>query len=161
MSAPRKKLSGAEYRKKAKYKELQGKQCADNMKNWLRKGCDPAGSAATSEVDIELEDASGTLRDQMDQDSTVPTSPSLSMCEEQPEQFEKTKPEYEGSKSLDLEVDELQKTGFDLTDPGNWPAVEKMNDQQRSFFSNQAVLLAENHPPKTLNLDILNAMADD
>lgn len=146
MSAPRKKLSGAEYRKKAKYKELQGKQCADNMKNWLRRGCDPAGSAATSEVDIELENVSGTLTDQIIQDSRVPTSPSLSMCEEQPEQLEKIKPEYEGSKSLDSELDELQTIGVDLTDPGNWPAVEKMTDQQRSFFSNQAVLLAENHP---------------
>nr|CAI5823595.1 unnamed protein product [Callosobruchus analis] len=29
----KKRLSGAEYRKKAKYKRLQGKQCADNMKN--------------------------------------------------------------------------------------------------------------------------------
>nr|CAI5851171.1 unnamed protein product [Callosobruchus analis] len=69
----------------------------------------------------------------MDQDSTVPTSPSLLICEEQPEQLEKTKPEYEGSKSLDSELNELQKTGFDLTDPGNWPAVEKMTDQQRSL----------------------------
>nr|CAI5823594.1 unnamed protein product [Callosobruchus analis] len=68
------------------------------------------------------------------------------MCEGQPEQLEKTKPEYEVSKSLNSKLDELQKTGFDLTDPGNWPAVEKMTDQQRSFFSNQAVLLAENHP---------------
>nr|CAI5851173.1 unnamed protein product [Callosobruchus analis] len=48
----KKKLSRAEYKKKAKYKALQGKQCAD-MKNWLRRGCDPVGSATTSEVDIE------------------------------------------------------------------------------------------------------------
>ncbi|CAG5055314.1 unnamed protein product [Parnassius apollo] len=148
MSAPRKKLSGAEYRKRAKYKELQGKQCADNMKNWLLRGGDPSVSAATSEVDIQLEDVSRTLPDQTDQDFsqsdfTVQTSPSLSMCGEQ---LEKTKPEYEGSKSPHSDSDELQKTGFDLTDPGNWPGVEKMTDQQRSFFSNQAVLLAENHP---------------
>ncbi|GBP94098.1 Zinc finger MYM-type protein 1 [Eumeta japonica] len=151
MSAPRKKLSGAEYRKKAKYKELQGKQCADNMKNWLRRGGDPSVSAATSEVDIELENVSSTLPDQTNQDFsqsdlTVQTSPSLSMCDEQPEQLEKTKPEYERSKSPHLDSDELQKTGFDLTDPGNWPVVEKMTDEQRSFFSNQAVLLAENQP---------------
>ncbi|GBP11875.1 hypothetical protein EVAR_91326_1 [Eumeta japonica] len=68
MSAPRKKLSVAEYRKKAKYKVLQGKQCADNMKNWLRKGGNPSVSAATSEVDVELEDVPGILPVQMDQD---------------------------------------------------------------------------------------------
>ncbi|KAK9874325.1 hypothetical protein WA026_002676 [Henosepilachna vigintioctopunctata] len=116
MSIPRKKLPGAEYRKKAEYKELQGKQCADNMKNWLRKGGDPSVSAATSEVDIELEDVSGTLPDQTNQDFsqsdfTVQTSPSLPMSDELPEQLEKTQPEYERSKSPHSE--ELQKTGFD------------------------------------------------
>lgn len=151
MSAPRKKLSGAEYRKKAKYKELQAKQCADNMKNWLRRGGDPSVSAATSEVDIEFEDVSGTSPDQTDQDFsqsdfTVQTSPSISMCEEQPEQLEKTKPLESHSESPHSDSDELPNIGFDLTDPGNWPVVEKMTDQQRSFFSNQAVLLAENHP---------------
>ncbi|CAG5000108.1 unnamed protein product [Parnassius apollo] len=63
-------------------------------------GGDPSVSAATSEVDIQLEDVSRTLPDQTDQDFsqsdfTVQTSPSLSMCGEQ---LEKTKPEYEGSK---------------------------------------------------------------
>lgn len=151
MSAPRKKLSGAEYRKKAKYKELQGKQCADKMKNWLRREGAPSVSAATSEVDIQLEDVSRTLPNETDQDFsqsdfTEQTSSSLSICEERPEQLETTKPEYEGSKSPHSDSDELQKTGFDLTDPGHWPGVEKMTDHQRSFFSNQAVLLAENHP---------------
>ncbi|GBP70985.1 hypothetical protein EVAR_54419_1 [Eumeta japonica] len=139
MSAPRKKLSGAEYRKKAKYKELQGKQCADNMKNWLRRGGDPSVSAATSEVDIELENVSSTLPDQTNQDFsqsdfTVQTSPSLSMCDEQPEQLEKTKPEYERSKSPHLDSDELQKTGFDLTDPGNWPGWK--NDRRTTRKKN-------------------------
>ncbi|GBP21523.1 hypothetical protein EVAR_12124_1 [Eumeta japonica] len=123
MSASRKKLSGAEYRKKAKYKVLQGNQCADNMKNWLRRGGDPSVSAATSEVDVELEDVPGILPVQTDQDFsqsdfTVQTLPSLSMCEEQPEQLEKIKPEYEGSKSPHSDSDELQKTEFDLMDPG-------------------------------------------
>lgn len=96
-------------------------------------------------------EVSRTLPDQTDQDFsqsdfTVQTSRSLSMCEEQPEQLEKTMPEYEGSESPHTDSVELQKTGFDLTDPGNWPGVENMSDQQRSFFSNQAVLLAKNHP---------------
>ncbi|CAG4983634.1 unnamed protein product [Parnassius apollo] len=84
---------------------------------------DPSVSAATSEVDIPLEDVSRTLRNQTDRDFlqsnfTVQASPSLLMCEEQPELLEKTKPEYEGSKSPHSVSDEMQKTGFDLTDPG-------------------------------------------
>ncbi|KAK9884976.1 hypothetical protein WA026_009208 [Henosepilachna vigintioctopunctata] len=94
MSPPRRNLSGAEYRKEANYKELRVKQCADNMQNWLRREGDPSVSAATSEVDIELEAVSGTLPDQTNQDFsqsdfTVQTSPSLSMCDQQPKQFEK------------------------------------------------------------------------
>ncbi|VEN56975.1 unnamed protein product [Callosobruchus maculatus] len=160
MSAPRKKLSGAEYRKKARSKQLQGKQCADKMKNWLLRGGGPSVSAA-SEIDIqldELEDVSRTLPDQMDQDFSPTVTkqslstdfieqtspPSLSMCEEQ---LGRTKPEYEESESSShSDSDELQKNGLDFTDPGNWPGVEKMTDQQRSLFSNQAALLAENHP---------------
>ncbi|GBP20046.1 hypothetical protein EVAR_13813_1 [Eumeta japonica] len=69
------------------------------------------------------------------------TLSSLSMCKKQPERLERTKLEYEESKS----PHELQKTGFDSTDSGNWPGVEKMTDQQRPFFNSQAVLLAENH----------------
>ncbi|CAG4974139.1 unnamed protein product [Parnassius apollo] len=93
MNASRKKLSGA-----------QGEQCADNMKNWIRRGGDPSVSAATSEVGIQLADVSRTLHDQKDQDFsqsnfTVLALPSLTMCEEQPEQLEKTKSEYEESKS--------------------------------------------------------------
>ncbi|GBP73790.1 hypothetical protein EVAR_42962_1 [Eumeta japonica] len=121
------------------------------MKNWLRRGGNPSVSAATSEVDVELENVPGILPVQTDldfsqSDFTVQILPSLSMCEEQPDQLEKTKPEYEGSKSPHSDSNELQKTEFDLTDPSNWPGAEKMTDQQRSFFSNQAVLLAENHP---------------
>ena len=41
--------------------------------------------------------------------------------------------------------DENLKT-FDLSDSGSWPVTEKMTDQQRSFLSSQAVLLAEKHP---------------
>ncbi|KAK9881322.1 hypothetical protein WA026_015448 [Henosepilachna vigintioctopunctata] len=114
MSAPRKKLTEAENRKKAKYKELQGKQCADNMKNELRRGGDPSVSAATSDVDIDVEDVSSTLPDQKNQDFsqsdfTVQTSPSLSMCDEEPGKTEKTKPEYEISESPHSDLDELQK----------------------------------------------------
>ncbi|GBP53239.1 hypothetical protein EVAR_88123_1 [Eumeta japonica] len=76
-------------------------------------------------------------------DFTVQALPCLSMCKEQPEQLEKTKPEYGGSKSPHSDSDGLQKTEFD--GPSNYPGVEKMTDQQQSFFSNQAVLLAENH----------------
>ncbi|CAG4979160.1 unnamed protein product [Parnassius apollo] len=99
----------------------------------------PSVSNATSKVDIHLEDISRTLRDQMDQEFsqsnfTVQTSPSLSMCEVRPEQLEKTKPEYEESKSSHSDSNEVQKTGFDLTDPGNWPWLEKITDQQRSLF---------------------------
>nr|CAH7718296.1 unnamed protein product [Callosobruchus chinensis] len=65
------------------------------------------------------------------------------MCEGQ---LERTKPEYEESESSHSDLDELQKTEIDLTDPGNWPGVENMTDQQRSLFSSQAALLAENHP---------------
>lgn len=153
MSAPRKKLSGAEYRKKAKYKKLQGKQCVDKMKNWLCRGGkgDHSMSTATSEFDIQLDDMSRTLPDETNKDFsqsdlTVQTSPFLLMCEEQPEQFERTKSKYEKSKFQYSDSDEEQKIGFDLTDPGNWPGVEKMTDHQRFFFSNQAVSLAENHP---------------
>ncbi|GBP18046.1 hypothetical protein EVAR_16992_1 [Eumeta japonica] len=90
----------------------------------------PSISAATSEVDVELEDVLGILPVQTDQDFsqsdfTVQTLPSLSMCEEQHEQLEKPKPEYEGSKSSHSDSDELQKTEFDLTDPGNWPGRKK------------------------------------
>lgn len=37
-------------------------------------------------------------------------------------------------------------TTFDLSDPGSWPVTEKMTDQQRSFLSSQAVLLAGEQP---------------
>nr|CAH7749249.1 unnamed protein product [Callosobruchus chinensis] len=67
MSAPRKKLSRAEYRKKAKYKELQGKQYADKMKNWLLRGGEPSVSAAP-EIDIQLADGSRNVPDRTDQD---------------------------------------------------------------------------------------------
>ncbi|KAK9876413.1 hypothetical protein WA026_012727 [Henosepilachna vigintioctopunctata] len=120
MSAPRKKLSGAEYRRNAKYKELQGKQCAYNMNYWLRKG-------ANRHIFPDQ-----TNQDFSQSDSTVQTSPSLSMCDEQSEQLKK-KPEYRRSESPYLDSGEMQKTGFDLTDPDG-PGVEKMTDEQRSFF---------------------------
>lgn len=43
----------------------------------------------------------------------------------------------------------MQKPENDLTDPGNWSDMEKMAEQQRSFFSSQVVLLAENHNENT------------
>lgn len=151
MSAPRKKLSGAEYRKKAKNKLLQKKQLALKMKNWISGGGDPSASAATSEVDIQFEDIFCTLPDQTDEDFSPivakhTTSSDLrahslsssSMCEEE---LEGITPKYEEPQSAHLDSDELLKTGCDLTDPGNWPDMEKMTDQQRSFFSSQAVLL--------------------
>ena len=128
---------------------LQGKQFADKMKNWLSGGGKPSVSAATSEVDIQLEDISCTLSDQADQDFSrtvakkttctdlrVQTSSTSSMCEEH---LKRIKPEYKESETAHSDSDELQNTEFDLTDPGNWPDMEKITDQQRSFFSSQAV----------------------
>lgn len=125
MSVPRKKLSGAEYRKKAKNRVLQGKQFANKIEKWLSGGGDPSG-AATSEDDIQLKDLSCTLDDQTDQDFSPTVSKQTS--------------------NTDLREQTSSSICDDFTDPGNWPDTEKMSDQQRSLFSSQAVLLAENHP---------------
>lgn len=152
MSAPRKKLSGAAYRKKAKAKSEQGKQFSGKMKNWLQGTTIMSAPAATSQDALQLEFISCNVDVQDEQDiSSTMSKPSTSAdlrtqyssCISN-EQFGGIKSEFKESESTQSNSDELQE--IDMTDPGNWPDMEKITDQQRSFLSNQAELFTENHP---------------
>lgn len=149
MSAPKKKkLSGAENRKRAKERTEQGKQIAANMKKWLQGVGEPSNLVATPD-DAEILDYSSTISKQhMSADSRK--RPPLSTSDEQlkptptsSSSMEYVNPEYK--ESLHLSRQNEEKT-FDLSDPGTWPETQKMTDQQRSLLSSQAVLLAEKHP---------------
>ncbi|XP_071051068.1 zinc finger MYM-type protein 5-like [Onthophagus taurus] len=109
MSATRKKLSGAQNRKRASHRIDEEAQSAAKMRRWLRES---AASLAPSDSDI--------------QNATTATERS-----------------DDGEESLSSV---LCQEIIDLIDPGAWPDTEKMTDQQRSFLSNQTVLLNDKHP---------------
>ncbi|XP_022903846.2 zinc finger MYM-type protein 1-like [Onthophagus taurus] len=131
MSATRKKLSGAQNRKRASHRIDEEAQSAAKMRRWLRES---AASLAPSDSDIQ----NATTATERSDDGEESLSPVL--CQEQDDDTQLA--------TSDLPQSASQQEGeiIDLMDPGAWPDTEKMTDMQRSFLSNQAVLLNDKHP---------------
>ncbi|XP_035229716.1 zinc finger MYM-type protein 5-like, partial [Stegodyphus dumicola] len=126
---------------------------------------EPSNFASTSNDDEILKDISCNLHKQDEESSSIILKQTtFQQLREQPssstsnEHLMDVKLGYKESSHLGESGQQKEdlKT-FDLLDPGSWPITEKMKDQQRSFLSSQAVLLAKKHPE---NIDLRSTEQD-
>lgn len=156
MSAPRKKLSGAQYRKRAKERAELEKQIAAKKKKELQQIYAPSDPLASSNDTEILEDVNMfcSLIYQDEDSSSIskhPSQQSIDLREQSSsltttEELEDVKLGYKESPHIDGQKENENLDTLDLSDPSNWPLTEKMTDEQRSFISSQVVLLAEKYP---------------
>lgn len=147
MSAPRKKLSGAENRKRAKDKIEDTNKSASKMRKWLHEADASLSSTHTSDTIASISNSSFILDTQVN--STEQSKFQGSDDGKQSSSSVLSQPEDDvqlASSSSDVLQSSSKDKMIDVMDPGTWPGHEKMTDQQRSFFSKQAVLLNDEHP---------------
>ncbi|CAG4988861.1 unnamed protein product [Parnassius apollo] len=144
-SAPRKKLSGAENRKRARDKIEDVNKSASKMIKWLHEGGSSLRSVHTSDTIPGIPNNSCILDIQVNlteqskfQGSDEGKQSSSSVLSQPEDDVQLASSDLLQSSSRDKIID--------VMDPGTWPDHEKMTDQQRSFFSKQAVLLNDEHP---------------
>ncbi|KAL4720639.1 hypothetical protein ACJJTC_008646 [Scirpophaga incertulas] len=145
MSAPRKKLSGAENRKRAKEKFEDVNKSASKMRKWLYEAAPSSSSTDTSDTVSGISNNSCNLYTQVDSTNQLKLQGS-----DDGKQYHSSVLSQQGDNVQLASSDLLQLSSkdeiIDLMDPGTWPSQEKITDQQRSFLSKQAVLLNNEHP---------------
>lgn len=153
---PRKRLSGAEYRKTAELRAKKAKQSAKAMSSWLKKStedADPDGlkHENQSDSDYQGEDEASvgfvepltetTLAEPIDAVLFDPSKPSCSNLEDRPVENYL----HINSSTAEESVSSVTLT-IDPSEPRTWPTHDKINDNVRCFLSAETTKLVTSFP---------------